>query len=350
MGIKNNKRWTILAFALAILTIWAVVSTNKQMSFTDLLAQLRNGRPEWLILSVLCMLGIIFFEGEACIVILRAVGYPRSHRRGWVYGAADIYFSAITPSASGGQPATAYFMIKDGVPGAVVTAVLILNLVMYTLAVLSIALVCIIARPSRFLSFSIPSRILIVMGMLALSGLSVLFYMLLRHQHFLFGVAKKTVSFLGKHHLMRHPEKRIEKLETARLEYRDCVLLMSGRFGMLIKGYLLNLLQRLSQFGVILTVYMATGGKLSQLPELFAVQMYIILGSNCVPVPGGMGVTDYLMLDGYGQMFGPEYAFTLEMVGRSLSFYCCILISAFIVAAAYLRIKKREKQKGKTGT
>ena len=55
--------------------------------------------------------------------------------RGVLYSAADIYFSAITPSATGGQPASALLMVGDGIPTAVTTVVLLLNLAMYNLSI-----------------------------------------------------------------------------------------------------------------------------------------------------------------------------------------------------------------------
>ena len=88
------------------------------------------------------MLGFILFEGFALVVLRRAFGYRRGVWSGYIYSASDIYFSAITPSATGGQPASAYFMIKDGVPGMVVTVTLVANLFMYTLSIIAIGFVC----------------------------------------------------------------------------------------------------------------------------------------------------------------------------------------------------------------
>ena len=95
------------------------------------------------------MLGFIYFEGEALRVLVRHMGYPAKRSHGFVYSAADVYFSAITPSASGGQPASAYFMLKDGIAGTAVMAALLLNLIMYTLAILTIGLVDILIFPER---------------------------------------------------------------------------------------------------------------------------------------------------------------------------------------------------------
>ena len=345
MGMKRKGFWTVVAILLAALTIYAVFSQSGGISPEELWETLQGASWPLLVISVFCMMGIIFFEGEAVRTILKGVGYPRTHRQGFLYGAADVYFSAITPSASGGQPASAFFMVRDGCPMVIVTAVLLLNLVMYTLAVVSIGLVCIVARWDIFFRFGLPSRILIVAGFLSLSGLSVLFFFMLKKQAFLFGIARKTLDFLGRHHLLRHPQKLYEKLDHAQKEYAICVKLMAGHKRMLFSAYVLNLLQRLSQVGVILSVCLATGGGAKVLAELFPTQMYIILGSNCVPVPGGMGVTDYLMLDGYGQLFPASYAFQLEMLGRSLSFYCSVLVSAITVLVGYMAIRKADHKR-----
>ena len=35
---------------------------------------------------------------------------------------------------------------------------------------------------------------------------------------------------------------------------------------------------------------------------------YTVLGSNCIPIPGAIGVSDYLMLDGFGSMMSEAQA------------------------------------------
>ena len=66
----------------------------------------------------------------------KAFGYKRKFRKALVYSTSDIYFSAITPSATGGQPASAYFMMNDKIPGAVTTIVLLVNLTLYTTSII----------------------------------------------------------------------------------------------------------------------------------------------------------------------------------------------------------------------
>ena len=119
--MKKRRIWSLLFFALAVLTVWAVISQSENFSFTQFRDTLSNSSAAWMIAAVVSMLGFILFEGMAVLCIIKAFGYKRNFGRGFLYSAADIYFSSITPSATGGQPASAYFMMQDGIPGAVVT-------------------------------------------------------------------------------------------------------------------------------------------------------------------------------------------------------------------------------------
>lgn len=98
----------------------------------------------------------------------RHFGYKTSAIDGAVYGGADVYFSAITPSASGGQPASAYFMIRDGIPGYAATVALLINLVMYTLSLLTIGILCMFFKYPLLKNFSGISRIFIYLGIIVL--------------------------------------------------------------------------------------------------------------------------------------------------------------------------------------
>ena len=110
--MQRNKILCFFAtIIIAAVTIY-VVFRGGGVSFGQLAESIKEASVPGIILSCISMFGFIFFEGEALREIVFHMGYPTKHRHAFVYSAADIYFSAITPSASGGQPASAFFMIK----------------------------------------------------------------------------------------------------------------------------------------------------------------------------------------------------------------------------------------------
>ena len=340
MAIKRKLFWSVAAFLLGVLTIWAVLY-GSGMSPSQILEGVRSANKIWLIPAALCMLGIIWFEGQAVLSIVKAAGYPRKHRQGFVYAAADSYFSAITPSATGGQPASAFFMMRDKIPGAVATASLLVNLVAYNAAILTIGFISLLTRPGIFLNYRPVCRVLIILGILVLTVLGIVFFMLLWRQSVLHKIASGCLNLLTRIHLLRNPGKFEKKLQDTMREYSECVKIMSGQRKMWVLAYFFNLMQRVSQFTVTIFCYLAIGGKASQLYDLWITQCYVSLGANCIPIPGSMGVTDYLMLDGYMNLMDRANAFRLQVLARGLSFYCCIIISGLTVLGVWLYTRKR---------
>lgn len=328
-----------MTFLLALLTITAVLRGGG-ISASELAGSIREASPLWLILAICSMSGFIIFEGAALTVIVRSLGYPAKHRRGFVYSAADIYFSAITPSASGGQPASAFFMIRDGIPATAVMAALLLNLVMYTIAVMTAGLFALILYPQIFFHFSLAGRLFILIGILTLTCLALLFYLLLRRQYLLQKLALGCAALLERLHCLRLAAKIRHKLDKVLDEYQQCVNLIFGKRRMLLQVFLLNLLQRLSQLLVTVFSFLAIHGTSDKLSRLFATQIYVVLGSNSMPVPGAMGVADYLMLNGYMELMTKEQAYRLELLSRGLSFYTCMLLSMLVTAVGYFLLKQ----------
>ncbi|CDA25693.1 uncharacterized protein BN528_00198 [Roseburia sp. CAG:197] len=342
--IKQNKNKIIcfiVTLLLAAFTIYAVFSGGG-ISFDELMTCIKNASWPELILAMLSMLGFIYFEGEAIRVIVAHMGYPTKRSHGFVYSAADVYFSAITPSASGGQPASAFFMMRDGMPGAAVMTALLVNLIMYTLAVVTIGLVDVIFFPKIFLNFTWAGKLLIIGGGLILSGFAILFYLLLKKPPIIKAAGMGIASLLRKLRCHKLADKIEKKMESALEEYGQCVEVVLGGKSMMVKAYILNLLQRLSQIVVTLFTYMAMHGEWHNLPKLFATQIYVVLGSNCVPIPGGVGVADYLMLKGYKQLMTKGEAYRLEILSRGISFYVCMIISMVAVAIGYIVIKRKK--------
>ena len=340
LSARKQGCWTIISLAIAALSVWAVASQWKGFSLQRFLDAVASADKRWLAAGVLAMLGFVLFEGRAVRCACHALHYDVSPGKGIGYAAADIYFSAITPSASGGQPACAYLMMRDGIPGIVATAALLNTLAMYSLSILVLGVVCLALRAPVLARFGTPSLILIGLGLVAQIALAIFFWLLVHSERLLEKLCRGVLTLLSKLRLVRHVEKRRRQLEAHMEEYRRCASLLGGHRAMLIQSFVYNLLQRASQVAVPMFVYLAMGGAPGRAADLFATQALVVIGSNCVPVPGAMGVADYLMLDGFGGLLPPDQVIHLELLGRALSFYCCVLLCGLLVLAIIRRKRK----------
>jgi len=339
-GSGKRLRWVILSIVIAALTIWAVTSQWKGFSFEAFLESVSRADRRWLFAAVMAMLGFIAFEGCAIHSACHAMHYDVPLRRHFTYAAADIYFSAITPSASGGQPACALLMMQDGIPGIVATAILLLTLTMYALSILVIALVCLVLNPSVLTIFGTPSLVLIGVGFALQIGLAVFFLLLIRSERLLEGICRGAVHLLARLHIVRNEAARQQKLKDTMAEYARCVALLSGHRTLVLRSFLFNLLQRASQIAVTMLVFLAMGGAPRLAGRIFTMQSMVVIGSNCVPIPGAMGVADYLMLDGFNAFLQPNQVISMELLSRSVSFYSCVLLCGITVLITSCKTRK----------
>ena len=338
---RKNKIWSAVALILAALSIWAVVRQTKHYSLKDFFGYFRNSEPIWMVLAVCCMICFIVFEGLAILSVIKSFGYKRSVNKGIVYSAADIYFSAITPSATGGQPASAFFMMADGVPAAVSAVALLLNLVMYTAAIMTIGIIAVVLRPELFVNFTMLAKVLIIIGYVILGGLLTFIILLIKKENWVHAIGAFIIKLSGKIKIIRNPEKFETKLERVTNEYRDCAEMINGQYGMLVKCYIFNFLQRALQICVSAMVFLAGGGDASKAVDVWVTHAFSVIGSNCVPVPGGIGVIDFLLIDGMKDLMSESDAISLELASRGISFYICVLTCIVIVAVGYFVIRKR---------
>lgn len=342
--MKKEKLWSLIFPVLAVLTVYTVISSSKDFSLSQLVFTLRHSSLGWMTAALACMLGFILFEGMALLSIIRAFGFSYSLGRGFLYSAADVYFSAITPSATGGQPASAFFMMRDRIPGAIVAISLVINLIMYTLALLTVGAAAALFRPAIFLRFHLPGKLFILVGYITLCGLAASFYMLIAKPRILERICDFLLTLGKKLHLLRREKEQKGRKKIARTmeEYRHYASLMLQHKPMLLKAYFFNLLQRLSQISVTLIIYLAVGGGTVAAADIWFTQSFVTIGTYSVPIPGGVGVADYLLIDGFRALFDEAQAINLELISRGISFYVCMLASALTVMIGWFTAAKKQ--------
>ncbi len=333
--------WMCFTFVLAVLTVWALLKQSETMSIETLIKKLYSADKKWIVIAMTSALGYVFFEAVALCSILKGIGYKVSLKKGLLYSTADVYFSAVTPSATGGQPASAYFMLKHGINAGVTSATLVLNVMMYNLAIVFLGIVAIIINPRALLTFHTGAKVLIILGFVGLTLLSLFFLSVLKGSEKVFSLIRGLLSILYDKKIIHHLERRMKKLDKIEADYENCSSLISNRKDIMVKAFFWNVIQRASQIMVPAFAYLALGGEAGLTGLLFSKQCLINIGYNYVPIPGALGIADYLMIDGFSNIMSKSAAFELEIISRRMTFYICVTISGVITLIGYLRGKNK---------
>lgn len=346
MEKKKKITWVAVFILLTVITVYFVINGSDSFSFGGFISYIKKAHPGWIAAAFVCMIIYITLEAFSIRYLAAFFGYKKKRRQGLVYSAANLYFSAITPSATGGQPASAVLMIKDGIPASVTMLTLLINITIYTVSIVILGFLCIVIRPQVILSLGSFSKLLVILGFLVQAGCITVFLMLVYKEKILLRIAEFFLKILYKLHIVKNIEANRNKLVEMSEEYKKCVRGMKGHANVIVNVFAYNMCQRLAQIGVTLCVYIGIGGNIHRWLDVIATQGYVILGSNAVPVPGGIGVADYLFLDGFSRLVGDNIV-SVELLSRGISFYACILICGGIVLANHaVEIYKSNKSEG----
>ncbi len=326
---RVKKQLLNIGFLVLLIAVTlTVVFVSQDINLGDIGNFLSACNP-WYIVGAFCgLLGYIIFEALSLHVIARKLGQKPKFASSVAYSASDLYYSAITPSASGGQPASAYYMMRDGMPGGTASFVVLFNLIGYTVATIIVGLFGLIACPWMFGEIGHwLAKLLVIVGFVIQGLLLAALLLCLFRARIILAIGKGGITLLNKMRIIKNKEKWVGKLEGVVEKYRACRTVMKQHPVLFFATFLFNIAQRASQTLIPCFVMYSASPDVGFL-ELFCMQAYVMIGYNSIPLPGGTGVYEYL----YPNIFGIGGAFSMKdilsamMVSRAISYYACMIV------------------------
>ncbi len=287
---------------------------------------------------------ILFILSESVIIyyMMKSVGQKAKLSHCFLYSFVGFFFSCITPSATGGQPAQIYFMHKDKLSIPISTLILMLVTITYKFVLVVLGVAILILRPASIMPYLAP-----VMGWMYLGvGLNVfcVSFMMLIVFHptmartFLIGM----VQGLHKIHLLKHPERKISKIEKAMEQYEGVAAYFATHKRVVFNVLLITMVQRFLLFFVTALVFWSFGLKGLDWFSITSLQGMISVAVDMLPLPGGMGISESLFLRIFETLFR-ELTLAGMVVSRGLSYYTELIFSAIFTVVAFLTIGRKKE-------
>ena len=343
--MKKSTRKQILNISfvvlMALVTIIALLGSNKELNYASLQQFFHNCNLIYIVIAFVCWGAFVLFEALSLHIILKKLGYKQKMSDSIVYSTSDTYYSAITPSATGGQPASAYYMVKNKVPGGVAGFSLIFNLIGYTAAILVIGITALVFGFDLFLEFPVFVKVLVIFGFVAQVLLLIFFISCMCYHEFVLKYGKLFVSLLNKIKIIRNKDKWLLKVENIVEKYRSCYEDFKEHKKMFIPVLLCNIAQRVSQ--LLISVFVCMSAVNCNFFDVLIMQSFVMLGYNSIPLPGGVGAYEYSYLQIYCMSFSESFVIISMMVTRIISYYLSLILSgAYTVVYHLLKIKRKE--------
>lgn len=346
----SKKRWRTVANTLFLLIVFSVtfhyIFRGRELS--DVIACIHNTKKVFILLGVI--LALMYISGESVIIqlLLRTVKIKLPLLRCLKYSFVGYFFSAVTPSASGGQPMQIYWMKQDKISVAVSTLILMIVTAAYKTVLLFLCFIfAILQWDDVYLHFH-KIWFLVLIGFTC----NVLFIIFLLtaifRRSWLSKSIQRLIYFLGKHHLIKNCKKWMKKANGALQKYNTGTIYLKENSRVFVKVMILTLVQRICLFLVTYMVYLAFGiGNVSVI-KILALQTFLALAVDSLPLPGGIGASESSFLVIFLTIFGERYILPGMLLSRGITYYCLMLLSGVITVVSLFitKIKKKNESGG----
>ena len=114
--MENKKKTIFNVVFLLVVFVGTIYGVFYGEDLGEIAQIIKTVNPLWLIPGVACV--VVFIWGESIIIyyMMHTLGIRLKKRTCFLFSSVGFFFSCITPSASGGQPAQIYYMKKEKIP------------------------------------------------------------------------------------------------------------------------------------------------------------------------------------------------------------------------------------------
>lgn len=339
--MENRKKMVFNLIFLAAVFAATVYGVFHGADMEQLADAFKKVNPLMLIPGVFCVL--VFIWGESIIIyyMMRTLGI---HLRKWscfLFSSVGFFFSCITPSATGGQPAQIYYMKKEKVPVPVSTLVLMIVTITYKMVLVVVGIALLVFGRGFVRTWLYGIRFVFYLG-IALNVFCVAsMLVLVFHPSLARNILTAGMQLLEKMHLLRQKEARLQKLNHSMDEYGRAALYFRTNKKVIANVFAITMFQRFALFGVTYFVYLALGRSGIDAFTIVLLQAVIAVSVDMLPLPGGMGISEHLFLIIFLPVFGKGLLLSGMLLSRGLGYYTELIMSAVFTVVANFTIGKK---------
>ncbi len=338
--LKKYGTWILLAVNITVITYIIMSDPDFREGFQTL---------ETLSLGFVSLCFVVFSltfvsEGLQFYFILRMLGARLSLLRSIRAVIIERYYSAITPTNIGGQPALIVYLMSKGLSGPVSASAMSIRFILYQMTLSVFLVLMFIGMPLLKLSISpiiLTTLIIGAVGSLAIPLLMVLvsIWPSLTHR-----LLRRLCRFLGKIRIVKDDLAAYEKVVEMLSRYGQSLRMIDLKFALLVLAF--ACVQFISAMSVPFFVCFACGVEINYVQSV-AYTTVLYTSVNYMPTPGASGVAEGVFFSLFRGIIPGTFIMVAMLLWRISSYYLTIFYGIIEsgIGAVESYIKRRRKIK-----
>lgn len=336
----SRKKIILQVIFLILVMSMTLYTLFKDEGFYSFLRTLNNVKLPELIVSFILLLAYILLESVIIKIILYTLGEPIAITKCMKYSFIGFFFYCITPAGSAEQPMQLICMHRDGINISKSVVSLVLITITFKLSIIMLGGCIYIFRPKDVIRMIDPIDPLCILGIILSLAAVVFLLCVLFLPEIADKVISKCISAAAKLKILKDEQKWNRKKTAFIGKYSETLELCKGHKLMPIAVLAITIVQRLCYMGITAASCRALDIHTPSIMDITAVQGMIQLATDMLPLPGGLGVNEWLYMKAFSPSFKADTLSTL-ILSRGIGFYCQLILCGLVSGIIWLSEKKK---------
>ena len=342
---KDSKIWSILKngglFVIIVIVTFKLLFLNSD--FKEIIKTVSKVNLNYIALGILAMFIVVLCEAINIKRSLKKVEEKATLAQCIQYSLTGIFFSSVTPAASGGQPMQVYFMHKRKIKISNAMLALLICLATYQFVTVAMAVISLILKFDFFKATLGNFILLLFLGI----GLNILLLGLILGAIFSKKLIYKSLKLIVKIIGLFNKQKAISFEKAALIEiekYKKGAAYIKSDKGFIVKSILIATVQILALHSIPFWVYRAFGMSSGVLIQFIFIQSALYITGAALPFPGAVGIGEGGFLVFFKTLFPGQLLSSAMLLSRGISFYLMLIVSGIGIMFLQMSISKKSKK------
>jgi len=346
--MKNKKRTLFFRLTYISLTILVIVLMGVlDPSIKDLPVALKRFNIWWL---YACVGSLLMYWLTDALVLHDITAYmykkePLLHSL--KVGIIGLYYGALTPFATGGQPMQVVYMHKNKIPVGISTCIVSIKFIIYELSLCSFYVIAMILRGGYFYNNKNQMFWLTTFGFILNLFIMFIIIFTIVNKKLVLNMGGGIINLLKKVKIVKNKEKALESFEKTIDDYHTATAYLSRYKLRALGSYFISTLNLAFFFTIPYFIYRAFGGAMFGLFDIITLQAFLYLAVSFFPTPGSAGAAEGGFYLFFSTIFINVPVYLAMLVWRFLTYYLLLMVgSILIVFEEILSLQRHRKEAG----
>lgn len=323
--MKKYKINIIILIFVSLLIMFLIMKDN----FNEILDNLINANILYLFVALIFMILSVLFQSFSMHLYLKELDENYKFKDTFTLMFSALFFNAITPFSSGGQPFQVYLLNKQGIKISESTNALLQNFLSYQLALITLGTIAIIIN--HFMEI-IPNtsllRHIVIIGFIVNVIVLGLIIYLGKAKKLNTKMFNKIFNFIFSLKFIKNREELKEKANKKIDEFYESGNYFKNNKYILLKAYSYNLVSLIILYIIPLFIFFSIKVYDINILESIVCSSYTYFVGSFVPIPGGTGGLEYGFIEFFRVFSNATLISTCMILWRFVTYYLSMILGA----------------------